>query len=124
MSFRAPQIPQITNSPQKLGHEMTAEQLQTVTQMKREMVANSPETLSNFRAVVFSGSEVRHESLRRLQKNQAEVVLAVVLAGLESSPIYQSVCPNLAKAPLFCVAQSVAQLAEGFALSRDADSTT
>src|SRR5205823_6471028 len=39
-------------------------------------------------------------------------------------PIFRSVCPNLDKVPLFCVAQVVAQLAEGFALLKDADSTT
>jgi hypothetical protein len=36
----------------------------------RERKENSPEALSNFRAVVFSGSELRYESLRRLQKSK------------------------------------------------------
>ena len=40
----------------------------------------------------------------------------------ESSP-FVCVCPNLDNVSLICVAQSVAHLAEGFALSRDADST-
>jgi hypothetical protein len=47
-----------------------------------------------------------------IAENQAEVILPIVFA------------PNLDKIPLWFVAQSVAQLAEGFALSRDADSTT
>jgi hypothetical protein len=59
----------------------------------RERKGNSPEALSSFRAVVFSGSELRYESLLRLQKSK--VVLPVVLAGPESSPINQGVCPNL-----------------------------
>jgi len=57
-------------------------------------------------------------------EKQAEIVLPVVLARLESSTIFRSVCPNLDKVSLFCVAQVVAQLAEGFALRKDADSTT
>jgi hypothetical protein len=48
-----------------------------------------------------------------IAEKQAEVVLPVVLAGLESSPIYQGVCPNLDRIPLWSVAQSVAQPAEG-----------
>jgi len=34
------------------------------------------------------------------------------------------VCRTHIRVPLFCVAQLVAQFAEGFALLRDADSTT
>jgi len=51
-----------------------------------------------------------------MAKKQAEDVLQIVLARLESSPFYlDNVLP---------VAQSVAQIAEGFALLRDADSMT
>jgi hypothetical protein len=45
-----------------------------------------------------------------------------ITVRLESSP-FVGVCPNWDNASLISVAQSVAQLAEGFALSRDADST-
>src|SRR5437879_6298468 len=42
----------------------------------------------------FQVLRLRYESLPRLQK-ASRVILPVVLAGLESSSIYQSVCPNL-----------------------------
>ena len=37
---------------------------------ERKRNENSPEVLSNFRAVVFSGSELRYESFLRLQKSK------------------------------------------------------
>jgi len=60
----------------------------------RERKENSPEALSNFRAVVFSGSELRYGASPIAEK-QAEVALPVVLAGLESSPSYQKCLSKL-----------------------------
>ena len=44
----------------------------------RERKENSPEALSNFRAVVFSGSELRLRVAAPIAEKQAEVVLPVV----------------------------------------------
>jgi hypothetical protein len=44
----------------------------------RERKENSPEALSNFRAVVFSGSELRLRVASPIAEKQAEVVLPVV----------------------------------------------
>jgi hypothetical protein len=61
----------------------------------------------------FQGFELRHESLRRLQRKPRSFFGSAHPTQIES--IFRSVCPNLANVPLFFVAQLVAQLAEGIA---------
>jgi len=86
---RTDQLPdgQLGSSPETGFEEMNGGCLRADIRERKE---KSPEALSNFRAVVFSGSELQLRVASPIAEKQAEVVLPVVVVGLESSPIYQS----------------------------------